>query len=96
MGARPQKSRKRRLVRTKSPSGDVRTEYKQRKPSRASCAGCGKNLHGVANEIPSKMRHMPKTAKRPECPSRRCKIGRPCRLYRSATSVRMSLHPFGY
>lgn len=68
MVAPNQRSRKRRLIHKKIPSGKVVQEYKRRKPSRASCAGCGKYLHGIPNERPAKMQHMPKTQKRPDRP----------------------------
>lgn len=56
-----------RKVKVKVPSG-VTTHHKRRKPAKAKCAKCGKVLAGVANDIPSKMQNMPKTAKRPERP----------------------------
>jgi large subunit ribosomal protein L34e len=43
-------------------------QYKRRKPDKAICAECGKILAGVPRELPSKMRNLPKTKKRPERP----------------------------
>jgi large subunit ribosomal protein L34e len=42
--------------------------YKKRKPDKAICAECGKVLAGVPRALPSKMRDLPKTKKRPERP----------------------------
>ena len=40
----------------------------RKKPKIAKCAICKKPLHGVPREIPSRMRKMAKTEKRPERP----------------------------
>ncbi len=61
------KSRTYRRVKVKISKG-VTTHYKKRKPAKAKCAGCGKQLAGVPRERPIKMQNMPKTAKRPERP----------------------------
>ncbi|HDJ96552.1 MAG TPA: 50S ribosomal protein L34e [Candidatus Aenigmarchaeota archaeon] len=63
-----QMSRKRRRVKVRTPSGRVVIRYERRKPSIAKCARCGKPLHGVPRLIPSKLRKLPKTKKRPERP----------------------------
>jgi len=49
-------------------AASVTTQYKKRKPSKAKCAGCGKELKGVPRERPYKMQNMAKTKKRPERP----------------------------
>lgn len=56
-----------RKVKARIISG-LKVQYKRRKPSRAVCSECGDGLKGVPNEIPSKMRNLPKTKKRPERP----------------------------
>ena len=62
------KSRTFRRVFVKTPGSKVTLHYKRRKPSKAICAGCKKQLAGVPNKLPSKMKNLPKTAKRPERP----------------------------
>jgi len=62
------KSRTFRRVKVKTPGGETKVHYKRRKPSKAKCSGCGKNLAGVPRELPGKMTKMPKTKKRPERP----------------------------
>jgi len=41
-------------------------KFKYGKPSKAKCAVCKTKLHGVPNRIPSEMRKLAKTQKRPE------------------------------
>ncbi len=62
------KSRSLRRVSRKLPGGKVTIQYKKRKPGRAKCSNCGKALMGVPRELPSKMRNLAKTKKRPERP----------------------------
>ena len=57
-----------RKVYVKAPGGANKVHYRKRKPQRAHCPVFGTVLPGVARELPSKMRNMPKTAKRPERP----------------------------
>lgn len=63
-----QKSRSKRIVFKKAPSGEVRIHYHKRKPARAKCAECGKILSGVPSERPYKMTKMAKSKKRPQRP----------------------------
>ena len=63
-----ERSKGRRRVKVKVPSGRVVIRYEQRKPNVAKCARCGKPLHGVPRLIPSKLRKLPKTKRRPERP----------------------------
>lgn len=63
-----ERSRGRRRVKVKVPSGKVGIRYERRKPKAAKCAKCGKPLHGVPRLIPSKLRKLAKTKKRPERP----------------------------
>ncbi|MCB9358599.1 50S ribosomal protein L34e [Candidatus Woesearchaeota archaeon] len=62
------KSNSKRKVFVKAPGNTVKVHYRERKPNKAVCAVYGTPLAGVARETPSKMRNMPKTAKRPERP----------------------------
>jgi len=57
-----------RKVFTKTPGGKTVTRYKRRKPASAKCAKCKRVLPGVPRNIPSKVRKLPKTARRPERP----------------------------
>ncbi len=50
----------------KTPGGEVKTHYKERKPKKAKCGMCGKELKGVPRERPSKLSKIPKTQRRPE------------------------------
>lgn len=62
------RSRSLRRVKVTTPGGETKTVYKRRKPSKPVCSGCGKTLPGTARELPSKMRNMTKSSKRPERP----------------------------
>jgi len=63
------KSRKSlRQIYVKTPGGKTVVHYKKKKPGKAHCAECGALLHGVPRELATKMKNMPKTAKRPERP----------------------------
>jgi large subunit ribosomal protein L34e len=62
------KSRSMRRVFRRTPGGKTVMAFKKRKPSKAKCAGCGKQLAGIPRERPRKMQNMPKTAKRPDRP----------------------------
>ena len=52
-----------RKVFVKTPGGNTTVHYKNRKPSKAVCGGCGVALQGVPRERPYKMQNMPKTRK---------------------------------
>ena len=62
------KSTSLRKVKVKTPGGKTTVHYRKRKPSKAICSECGKELAGVASERPYKMMNMAKTKKRPERP----------------------------
>ena len=62
------RSRSRRKVKVKTPGGRLVIRMERKKPSPAKCAKCGKPLHGVPRDIPSRLRKLPKTKKRPERP----------------------------
>ena len=62
------KSNSMRKVFRRTPGAKNVMVFKKRKPSKAICAQCGKQLAGVARARPRKMQNMPKTAKRPTRP----------------------------
>lgn len=49
-------------------ASSVTTQYRKRKPAKAQCGGCGKELQAVPRARPVELRTMPKTKKRPERP----------------------------
>ncbi len=57
-----------RKVFVRTPGANTNVQYRERKPQKALCGGCGKPLAGVPRELPSVMANLPKTAKRPERP----------------------------
>ncbi len=59
---------KKRLVKRRAPSGRVSVRVEKKKPSTPKCALCKKPLHGVPRLIPSELRKLSKTEKRPERP----------------------------
>lgn len=62
------RSRTVRRVKVKLPGGKVTTHYRPQKPKQASCATCGKALHGIPRLLPNVAKHTAKTKKRPERP----------------------------
>ena len=52
----------------KTPSSQVKIVVKRKKPGKAICASCGKPLHGVPRDVPSRIRKLAKTERRPERP----------------------------
>ncbi len=61
------KSRRLRRIFVKTPGGKTVIHYKRRKPKAAKCV-CGAKLMGVPRDIPSKIKKLAKTEKRPERP----------------------------
>ncbi len=57
-----------RKVKKKTPGGRVTIQYKQRKPSKSKCAACGRPLHGVPKLLPSQIKKISKSEKKPERP----------------------------
>lgn len=55
-------------IKKKLPSGKIKIVEKRKKPKIAKCAVCKKPLHGVPREIPSKMRKLALSQKRPNRP----------------------------
>ena len=62
------KSGRFRKIFVKTPGGTNTVHFRRRKPSKAICATCKKQLAGVPRGLPSKIANLPKTAKRPERP----------------------------
>ncbi|MEB3816702.1 MAG: 50S ribosomal protein L34e [Desulfurococcales archaeon] len=62
------RSRSLRRVHRRTPGGRNVVHYERRRPGPARCARCGRPLNGVPRLRPSKLRALPKTAKRPERP----------------------------
>jgi large subunit ribosomal protein L34e len=62
------KSRTFRRVKRVTPGNKNVTHYVKKKPGKAVCAKYGTPLAGVPNELPTKMKNMPKSSKRPERP----------------------------
>lgn len=57
-----------RMLFVKTPGGKTVVHFKRKKPNKAKCSQCNRLLLGVPRELPSKMRNLPKTKKRPERP----------------------------
>ena len=68
MPAGKHKSGRYRKIFVKTPGSKVKVHFRERKPSKAICGSCKKQLAGVPRERPAKMQNIPKTAKRPERP----------------------------
>ena len=62
------RSRTKRRVFVRTPKGGSTLTFRMRKPSPARCPVTGEILKGVPREIPSKLKNMPKSHKRPERP----------------------------
>ncbi len=52
----------------KTPGGKTVLHYKKKKPSKHTCANCGKILHSVPRGRPYQIRKLSKTKKRPNRP----------------------------
>ena len=63
-----ERSRKKRIVKVKTPGGKTKIVYKRRKPSAAKCSGCRVVLKGVLKDLPYKVGKLSKTQRRPERP----------------------------
>lgn len=49
----------------KKVGGTLVVHYMKRKPAKARCGSCGRPLSGVARDIPSRLRKLPKSKKKP-------------------------------
>lgn len=63
-----ERSRSRRRVKVKTPSGEVKIHYRERKPAKVKCGVCGDVLKGVPNKRPRDLSKLSKSKKRPERP----------------------------
>lgn len=68
MPIQPQRTWSLSRVKKKTPGKRLVTHYIKRKPSKAECAVCKKELLGVPNLLTYKLRGLPKTQRRPERP----------------------------
>ena len=66
MPAGKHKSGRFRKVSVKTPGGRTTVHFRERKPSKAVCGSCKKQLSGVPRERPAKLGKLAKTARRPE------------------------------
>ncbi|MEM3346299.1 MAG: 50S ribosomal protein L34e [Desulfurococcaceae archaeon] len=57
-----------RIIKRRTPGGNLVVHYEKRKPSKAKCAICGAELHGVPALRPYQLSKLSKTEKRPERP----------------------------
>ncbi len=85
------RSRSWRKVKKTTPRGELVVHYEKRRPGKARCAICGKELHGVPTLRPYRLSKLAKTMKRPEriyggvvCPT--------CLARGLREAVRASLH----
>ncbi|MAF99162.1 MAG: 50S ribosomal protein L34e [Nanoarchaeota archaeon] len=62
------KSKTFRKVFVRTPGGNTAVHHRRRKPSKAHCASCKTQLAGVPRELPSQLKKIPKTQRRPERP----------------------------
>ena len=62
------KSRSRRRVFKKTPTGRTALHYEKKKPGKARCSRCGAMLAGIPNKRAVNMQNMGKTEKRPSRP----------------------------
>ena len=62
------RSRTFRRVLVRVPGNRVSLQYKKRKPSRAHCGSCGRQLLGVPRERDVRIKNLPKSIKRPQRP----------------------------
>jgi large subunit ribosomal protein L34e len=68
MPAGKHKSGRYRKIFVKAPGGKTKVQFRERKPSKAVCGSCKKQLSGVPRERPAVLGKLPKTQRRPERP----------------------------
>jgi large subunit ribosomal protein L34e len=85
------RSRGLRRIKKITPGGELIVHYEKRRPGKARCAICGRELHGVPSLRPYQLSKLAKTMKRPEriyggviCPA--------CLTRGLREAVRASLH----
>ena len=62
------KSRTLRRIFVRTPGSRTTVHRRKRKPNHAKCGSCGNVLAGVPRNLPSIVKNLPKTKKRPERP----------------------------
>lgn len=62
------RSRTFRRIKVRTPGGKVVTQYRRRKPGRATCVETGQFLPGVPQMLPRKLSGVPKSSRRPSRP----------------------------
>ena len=62
------KSKTYRKISVRTPGNRVAVHYRRKKPAKAKCGSCKKELAGVPQDIPAKVNNLPKSKKRPERP----------------------------
>ena len=62
------KSRSKRKIYVRVPSGKVNIQFRKRKPAKAQCAECGAILKGVARVRANRLHRISKSEKRPSRP----------------------------
>lgn len=67
-GMHKSRTLRRVFVKTTLKKGHENIHYRRRKPARARCAHCHKQLAGVPRELPLRMKNLPASKKRPERP----------------------------
>ncbi len=60
-----ERSNSRRKIFVKVPGNNVKMHYAARRPKVHKCSVCGKPLKGTPNYVPSKLKKLSKTQKRP-------------------------------
>lgn len=68
MTAPKNKSRSKKRIKVRTPSGKVVTHFRAKKPAKHACGRCGKQLPGTANKPSSRLAKLSKTEKVPERP----------------------------
>ncbi len=59
------RSRSVKKTKKKTPGGETRVYYKRGKPSKHKCGRCGKLLYGTPNDVPSRIKKLSKSRKKP-------------------------------
>lgn len=62
------RTRTRKKVKVRTPGGKTTTHFKRKKPGKATCGRCKKNLGGVPNKIPSENRALKSSQRTPSRP----------------------------
>jgi len=68
MPAPRHRTRKMKKTKMKLPGGRTTTHYKKKKVRKSKCANCRRFLSGIPRLLPTEIRKLPKTHRRPERP----------------------------